>query len=112
MPFPASFILYFSSFQQATSNLDSNRRPLLSEVTALPTEPHLLPNFSQYYEGHYDSRIVISDRNVYKIATGFVSFNNSMKNLDSMNFGAYQCRVSKKVPWSIVYILQLLPLLN
>ena len=48
-PFPASFFLYFRLYNTADSKqmlnkfcrwLDSNRGPLVSEATALPTEPH------------------------------------------------------------------------
>ena len=59
--FPASFSFLFSSFQYNTIHLtvnnncstkicrclDSNRGPLVSEATALPTEPQPLPKFEK-----------------------------------------------------------------
>ena len=62
-PFPVSFSL-FLSFQYTVDSkqmfnkfcrwLDSNRRPLVSEVTALPTEPH---NHCPFFD--FDTFLVI-----------------------------------------------------
>ena len=50
-PFPASFLYFrlFNSFNSMVNIifglwLDSNRRPLVSEATSLPTEPQPLTN--------------------------------------------------------------------
>ena len=50
--------------------MDSNCAPLVSEATALPTEPQPLPNWLEITP-YYDSRVVIYERKMFiRLATG------------------------------------------
>ena len=96
-PFPASFF-FISSFQYTVDSkqmfninkfcqwLDSNRGPLVSEATALPTEPQPLPNLYELclllYLYTSEQALIVSKGVVYINQMPTVSTKRSNPNLD------------------------------